>query len=143
MPIRRELCKVERVMRTYVEGLVSFGEIREHVYQVRKSGTHHYPEIIDARRAELPSWTPRDVLNLAYMVTAQLGTHQLARRAIVVDNEMHFGVARVFSSLVVGWMRVGVFTDTESATAWLRGTAVVAADDGRRADPAAAVELQS
>jgi hypothetical protein len=139
MPIRRQVCKVERVMRTHIEGVVTFDDIREHVLHVRRSGTHHYPEVIDARAVDGINWSPRDLIRLAHMARTNLGQHEVARRAVVVSSETHFGLARIFSSLVAGWMRVGVFTDSHSADAWLRGTpALQTAVDDRGARPAVA-----
>jgi hypothetical protein len=141
MPIRREVCKIERILHTSIEAPVSVEEVHHHVLQVRRSGTHGYPELVDARRAGVVDWTPRELMSLAWSAATTLRGHEMARRAVVVDSEANFGLARVFSSCVAGWMRVGVFTDRAAAHAWLTGRPFpMASGDDRDAGAAAITE---
>ena len=120
MPIQREYDRCERLIRTTISGSVTLADVRHHVGEVRRKGTHHFPELIDARNAEATGLTSRDLLQVAHYARLTFNDHDVARRAVVVSNDSSFGAARVFSSYVAGWLRLGVFDDHGDAETWLR-----------------------
>lgn len=120
MPIQHELDRHERLIRTTVSGPVTLADVRQHVGDVRREGTHHIPELIDARNAEGAGLSSRDLLAIAHFARRTFDDHSVARRAVVVSDDSSFGVARVFSSFVAGWLRMGVFDDQTAAESWLR-----------------------
>jgi hypothetical protein len=128
MPIQRELDKVERVLRTTVSGPVTLHEIRNHIGLLRRTGACQMPEIIDARSAEHSGFSRHELLSMAHHARQSLGHTTPARRAVVVNGDGGgWSLARTFSALVAGWLRLGVFEDVESAQHWLRGTLIAPA----------------
>jgi len=120
MPITRSLDSAAAVLRTTVTGQISFHDVKRHLGAVRDLNAFRYPELIDARGVDRAMLSPRELLALALDVHDALGDTPTARRAVVVDSDANFGVARVFSSLVAGRIRLGVFDDPAAAEEWLR-----------------------
>ena len=79
---------------------------------------HRHPEMIDARTAT-PSFHPSDLTRLATSGRLAFADTTLAPRAVVVDNVIHFGMARVFAALAANWVALSVFDDMATAEAWL------------------------
>ena len=131
MPIQRELDKVERLLRTTVSGPVTFSEIRNHIGLLRRTGACQMPELIDARGAEHSGFSRHDLFAVAHHARQSLGHTTPARRAVVVDAESGWNLARTFASLVAGWVRLAVFEDVESAEHWLRGSLSVPVSETR------------
>ena len=61
----------------------------------------------------------RELMRFAQDIRAMFGSASPAPRAVVVDGLVYFGMARLFASLVAGWIRIGVFDDMEAAESWL------------------------
>ena len=118
MPIERQLCPVTRVLRTTLSGPVTIGELREHLAEVHRTEGHRHPEMIDARTAT-PSFHPSDLTRLASLGRQVFADLRLAPRAVVVDNIIHFGMARVFAAIAASWVSLTVFDEMAAAEAWL------------------------
>jgi hypothetical protein len=101
-----------------LSGPVTIGEIREHLAEVHRMEGHRHPEMIDARTAT-PSFHPSDLTKLASSGRHVFADTRLAPRAVVVNNVIHFGMARVFSAIAASWVSLSVFDDVETAEAWL------------------------
>ena len=108
-----------RVVRTVVTGPLTFGDIRQHLDELRQSGGWTRPELVDARHLGHVDFSPRDMLRVASLARGALGGRAVAPRAIVVDTDRGFMIARVFASFVAGWIRIGVFEELEAAEEWL------------------------
>ncbi|HEX5216384.1 MAG TPA: STAS/SEC14 domain-containing protein [Vicinamibacterales bacterium] len=120
MPIQHELDRHERLIRTTVSGPVTLADVRQYVGDVRRAGKHSVPELIDARNVEPAGLSARDMLAVAHFARRTFDDHNVARRAVIVKDDSTFGIARTFSSLVAGWLRLGVFDDQTDAETWLR-----------------------
>jgi hypothetical protein len=127
MPIQRELDKTERLLRTTVSGPVTLHEIRNHIGLLRRTGACQMHELIDARTAQHSGFSLHDLFSLAHHARQSLGHTTPARRAVVVNAEGGWSLARTFASLVAGWVRLGVFEDVPSAEQWLRGSLAMSA----------------
>jgi len=119
MPIQAGLDSTTNVFRTTISGTVTVADVTQHLAIVRQVGAYQYPGLIDARGAHTVTFGTRELMKIAHHARYLLETTEPAPRAVVVDGLVHFGMARLFASLVAGWVRVGVFDDAEHAEAWL------------------------
>lgn len=119
MPIQAGLDPTTKLFRTTITGTVTTSDVTQHFATVRQVGAYQYPGLVDARGAHTVTFGARELMKLAHQARHLLGTTEPAPRAVVVDGLVHFGMARLFASLVAGWMRVAVFDDAEHAEAWL------------------------
>jgi hypothetical protein len=127
MPIRGALDPSALVFRTTLTGTVTIADLSQHISTVRRIRAYQYPGLVDARSVHRLTFNGRDLMRFAHQLRDELGTTSPAPRAVVVDGLVHFGMARLFASLVAGWIRVGVFDDLEAAEAWLSGIATATA----------------
>jgi hypothetical protein len=120
MPFHRDFDQEDRVLRTTITGPVTLEDIDDHLRAIRRRRGEGRPELIDARGAQPGEITPRTLLIVAHRARFLVGTRSLARRAVVVSNDMSFVFARRFAAFVAGWLRMGVFYDMDSALEWVR-----------------------
>ena len=117
MPLSRRIDPQNRFLRTTISSPINLRDIENHLNIVFGVGVEACPELIDAREVESGALSVREV-----MVTLRhfgLGREQFAPRAVVVSSETFFAIARIVSTLVCGWVRVGVFYDPDVAREWL------------------------
>jgi hypothetical protein len=119
MPISGVLDSERKVFRTEVSGVVTIPELSEHLVAARRAEAYRHPGLVDARGVHTIDFTNRDLMKLAHELKRMIAATGPAPRAVVVDGLVHFGMARLFASLVAGWLRVGVFDDEEEALRWL------------------------
>jgi hypothetical protein len=120
MPFQRDFDQADRVLRTTIVGPVSLEDIDDHLRVLRRRRGEGRPELIDARDALPGEITPRMLLVVAHRARFLVGTKPLARRAVVVSSDTGFIFARRFAAFVAGWLRIGVFYDTDTALEWVR-----------------------
>lgn len=121
MPINGLFDPETGVYRTTVTGTVTIKELGRHIATVQQTRAHEHPGLVDARGAHTLTFGTRDLMRFAHHAREMLGATNPAPRAVVVDGLVHFGLARLFASLVAGWMQVGVFECPKAAEAWLTG----------------------
>ena len=121
MPITGSLDPSTQVFRTTLSGTITLKDLSRHIATAQLIGAHEYPGLVDARGAQAVQFGPRDLMRFAHHAREILERGTPAPRAVVVDGMMHLSLARLFSSLVAGWMRVGVFECPQAAEAWLSG----------------------
>jgi hypothetical protein len=109
----------EGFARVTATGRLGFEDIQAHLVEANRVGLGRIPELIDATRVEAVGASMRELLAIAHVASESLRDEQMAPRAIVVGSPQHFACARIFASLVCGWMTVGVFTDRREALLWL------------------------
>jgi len=119
MPFTSSFVPDRRILRTTISFPLTFTDIRGHVSMVRRDGTWAFPELVDARNIGRVDFSARDMLGVAHFVRDVLGQRPVAPRAVVVDTDRGFMIGRVFSSLVAGWIRVGIFEEIDAAEDWL------------------------
>jgi len=119
MPFTSTFASDRRILRTTISFPLTFADIRGHVGMVRREGTWAFPELVDARKVGRVDFSARDMLGVAHFVRETLGERPVAPRAVVVDTDRGFMIGRVFSSLVAGWIRVGIFEEIDAAEDWL------------------------
>jgi hypothetical protein len=121
MAITASLDSQKRFFRTTMTGTVTIDEMMKHLATVRSAGAQLYPGIIDARQVETLSFGRRDLTGLVHDMKDFFDAARPAPRALVVNNVVHIGFARLVASLLAGWMSIAVFEDIASAEAWLNG----------------------
>ncbi len=119
MPFTLEVLATEGIVRATATGHIELEDIRQHMASVRQAGASRFPELIDVTRAESAGFSLREMLTLAMLARELFGSSFMAPRAVLVRSKRHFEWARIFGSLVAGWMTVGVFTDRHEAMLWL------------------------
>ena len=121
MPIQGALDPSAHVFRTTITGRISITDLSEHVATACRLSAHEYPGLVDARGVQTLTFNRRELIRFAQEIRATFGGASPAPRAVVVDGLVYFGMARLFASLVAGWIRIGVFDDLETAENWLEG----------------------
>jgi len=119
MPITGALDPSAHLFRTTVTGRISIADLSQHITTAQQLRAHEYPGLVDARGVHTLTFSRRELIRFAQDIRVVFGGARLAPRAVVVDGLVHFGMARLFASLVAGWTRIGVFDDMETAENWL------------------------
>lgn len=119
MPVYGALDPSAHLFRTTISGRVSIADLNQHIVAVRRLRAHEYPGLVDARAVHSLTFDRRDLMRFARDLRSMFGASNPAPRAVVVDGLVHFGMARLFASLVAGWIRVGVFDDVQAAETWI------------------------
>jgi hypothetical protein len=119
MPIRYSHDRVNRRLVTHAAGLVTYDDINAHLDLEQKNRDLDRPELIDARGATTDVTTAQ-VRKLVQRATQMLRLVDLGPTAIVTDNDVVYGMARMYSVLAESaGANADVFRDIESATRWL------------------------
>lgn len=127
MAITYTLDRPARRMYTRAEGMLTLREVEEHLDVEERDRALGYAELFDARgaRADL---SPDDIRRLVDRARrAKAAGLVVGPTAIVADNDLMFGMARMYAILSeFVHAPVEVFRDEEPALAWLddfmRGT---------------------
>ncbi len=120
MPFHRDFDHEDRILRTTIVGPVTLRDIDDHLKALRRRRAESRPELIDARRAEAGSLSPKALLVIAHRARFLIGGRSPARRAVVVSSDASVIIARRFAAFVAGWLRIGVFDDMDAAYEWVR-----------------------
>ena len=110
-----------QVFRTTLSGTVTLTDLSSHLSAVSKLRAHQYPGLVDARGVHTLKFNGKELTRFAHHLKSAIGESSPAPRAVVVDDLVHFGMARLFAAVVSGWIRVGVFDDLAAAEDWLTG----------------------
>jgi hypothetical protein len=113
---------VDRVLQrmvTHADGLVTYAELDEHLDAEERERGLGLPELIDASGAST-NIKPDDVARLVQRAARTSQNVPLGPTAIVVQDAVAFGMARMYSILMdrVG-APVEVFRDRAAAVRWL------------------------
>jgi hypothetical protein len=120
VPIRFVIDRVLQRMVTQADGLVTYAELNEHLNAEERERGLGLPELIDATFATTDVKTG-DVVRLVQRAARTSESVPLGPTAIVVQDSVAFGMARMYSILMdrVG-APVGVFRDHAEAISWLK-----------------------
>jgi len=104
---------------TTAQGAVTLEEVDAHLDLEERNSDLGRPELIDARSATT-NVTADQVRRLAHRAADMLSSVRLGPTAIVTDNDVVFGMSRMYSVFA---QRTGaaveVFRDFDAASAWL------------------------
>jgi hypothetical protein len=121
MPITYHIKKQEELIHTRCGGDVSFQEVLDHFTRLEQDP--HRPQRLDVL-LDLRDVTSTPTINQLQAVSAQIGrTRQsvdFGFCAIVVSQDLLFGLARMFEAFVEGkFTETRVFRSASGAEAWL------------------------
>lgn len=119
MPISYNIDRTQRKLSTIVVGRVTVDEILGHLEAVQKENALSYPELIDANGAERPSLSATDVWKAASAVRNRSLPKEIGPRAVIVHDDLQYGLTRIFTNIVSGHFPIEAFRDQEKAEAWL------------------------
>ena len=119
MPIRYSVDRLRGRLLTHADGIVTFHDINAHLDVEQRDHNLDRPELIDARGAKT-NLTANQIRQLVQRAANMLRVVDLGPTAIVIDDDMAFGMARMYALLAE---RDGIvaeaFRDVESANRWL------------------------
>jgi hypothetical protein len=119
MPITFVVDQLQRRVHTTVTGDVTSAELMEHFQAVQRAGVLSYPEVVELGNTELPSISVQEIWAAAKMVRGLPSAHGVGPRAVVVANDLQFGLSRVFTSVVEGALPIEIFRERQAAERWL------------------------
>jgi len=119
MPIKYVVDRVERKLRTTVQGPITADDILGHLDHVQKDDALPYSELIDVSGAERPYMSPAEIWRAATAVEAKHLEGPLGPRAVVAKDDLLFGLVRIFTNLMTGYFPIQVFRSLEAAEDWI------------------------
>ena len=120
MPVSYEI-DPSHLVRTLASGLVTYQDLERHVAEEEHDDAVGLAEVIDARGATT-DLTADQVRGLVARTDALVRKGRFGALAIVTDNDVAFGMARMYQLLCEASLpvRIEVFRYLEPALAWLR-----------------------
>lgn len=106
-------------MRTKVEGQVTVIDILGHLDAVRRDDALPYVELIDARDAAKSCLTATDIWRAAKLVLNTKVNTSFGPRAVILRDDVTFGLTRIFTNIVSGQIPIEAFRDEAKAEEWL------------------------
>jgi hypothetical protein len=118
MPITCSIDHDRRYMAVIASGPISWNEVRSHLLVERLEGGLSYLELIDARAAT-PTWSSDQAREIVELLTTCGRKSALGPTAVVVSNDLAFGMLRMLEILIGDICVVKPFRDYEAAKKWL------------------------
>jgi hypothetical protein len=119
MPIRYHVDRLHRRLLTHADGVVTFHDINAHLDLEQRDHNLDRPELIDARGATT-NLTREQIRLLVQRATNMLRVVDLGPTAIVTNDDVVFGIARMYTLLAdSAGVAAEVFRDLDSASRWL------------------------
>jgi hypothetical protein len=123
MPVTHAVNHERSEVTTTATGPITMTDIREHLSAERRDRGLGYPELIDATRATAV-FSPQDV-RATVKILAELGREgALGPTAILVGDEVSFGMIRMLEILVEDVADIKPFRSRLEAERWLAHTPV-------------------
>ena len=122
MPIQIVVDHELEEVKTTATGPIAIEEIRDHLVEERENDGLAYRELIDASEAE-PVMNTRDARTTVALLKMLAGQGMLGPTAVIVPNEVGYGLVRMIEILLDVVAEVRPFRKTEKAEAreWLEG----------------------
>ena len=119
MPVTYEIDATRRLVRASAKGIVTYAELAQHVAEEERDEALGLAEVIDARGATT-DLTSDQVRSLVTLTDALVRKGRFGALAIVTDNDVAFGMARMYQILVGELpVEIGVYRELGDALAWL------------------------
>jgi hypothetical protein len=119
MPITYVIDEKLKLVRTAVSGAITAPQIVGHLNSLLRAEAMELCEIIDVRGVTPPYLSSSEVWQAAQAVLSIGLKSTPAPRAIVVDQDVVFGINRMFATLVEDTYPIRIFRDMETAEHWL------------------------
>ena len=122
VPIQLAVDHEIKEVKTTVTGPIVMEDIQDHLAQERREGGLAYREFIDASDAE-PLMNTKDARATVELLKTLAGQGLLGPTAVIVPNEMAYGLVRMVEILLDGVAEVRPFRKAEAVDAreWLNG----------------------
>ena len=119
MPVTYEIDAPRRMLWALAEGVVTYAELAQHLAEEERDDALGLAELIDARGATT-DLTPEQVRSLVTLTDALVRKGRFGALAIVTDNDVTFGMARMYQILADALpIEIGVYRELSDALAWL------------------------
>jgi hypothetical protein len=118
MPIIVNVDHEHAEVRAIAVGAVTFDDVRSHLLLERHFRGLAYKELIDARGAWI-SFDEGETRKIAELIQKDGRETALGPTAVVVSDDVAFGVVRMIEVLVEDVCQVKPFRDAEEARSWL------------------------
>ena len=119
MPVMYHIDSERHLVRGLATGVVTFAELVDHLMEEENDDALGLAEVIDARGATT-DLTSEQVRTLVSMTDALVRKGRFGALAIVTDNDVAFGMARMYEILAEPLpIEFGVFRTLGDAIAWL------------------------
>jgi hypothetical protein len=118
MPVTHVLDHDRREMYTKANGPITMDDIRQHLSKEHRDKGLAYPELIEASAATA-AFSPSDVRATVEILRAYGQDGILGPTAIVVGNDLAFGMIRMLSILLEEVCALQPFRTRQEAAEWL------------------------
>ena len=118
MPITYSIDRARRRLFTAAEGSVTYPEVMAHLEKERVDNGLPLNELVVATRAKV-AFSPVDVRQVIKRLRDLGRHHALGPTAIVVDDDLSYGMMRMLEMLVEDVCDVRPFRNAGEAEAWL------------------------
>jgi hypothetical protein len=119
MPMTYSVDRRQSLLLAVAEGSLTYVEFMRHLEQERVDQGFRLRELIDATRATSATVTPGEVRGVVERLRELSGQQTLGPTAVVVGDDVSYGVLRRLAMLVEGVCRVRPFRDGDAAAEWL------------------------
>ncbi len=119
MAISYVLDRARGRMHTKVEGQVTVIDILGHLDAVRRDEALPYVELIDARNVGQSLLSATDIWRAAKLVLNTKVNASYGPRAVILRDDVTFGLTRIFTNIVSGRIPIEAFRDEAKAQEWL------------------------
>jgi hypothetical protein len=109
------------MVRATALGRVTPPDVEEHLKLERHFHGLLYPEIIDARAADL-DLSYEDVRRIVGLVRRMSAENKFGPTAVIVSNDVAFGVVKMLEALLDDVAAIAPFRSEVEAKEWLDGT---------------------
>jgi len=125
MPIQLVVDHETKEVKTVATGPIVMEDIQNHLARERKEGGLAYRELVDASEA-VPLMRTTDARETVELLKTLAAQGMLGPTAIIVPNEVGYGLVRMVEILLDGVAEVRPFRKAEAAEAreWLKGKGV-------------------
>lgn len=117
MPIQLVVDHETREVKTVAIGPIAMEDIQDHLVEERKEEGLAYRELIDASDAE-PLMSTKDARATVELLKTLARQGTLGPTAVIVPNEVGYGLVRMIEILLDGAAEVRPFRKNETAEAW-------------------------
>jgi hypothetical protein len=118
MPFSRTFDPQRKWLLTRATGPVSYEELVNHMLEVQQEGLLGYPQFIDGTSASI-AFSEIDARRIVRSVQDLSVTQPFGPSAVLVSNDVVFGMSRMLEMLLGDTMQVRTFRDRTEAEAWL------------------------
>ena len=119
MPITYRIDSVGKRILTTVAGPVTVDDIVSHIGDIHRLRPEAYPALVDTREVTGPFLSASDIWRAASLTRVFREQGDFPPCAIVAENELIYGLVRMFENLVSDFVNLKVFRDVEAAEKWL------------------------